>query len=127
MSRPGNDGDHRPTFPNLFPNREARTGARSYPESIAVAHRGAEMESAILHNPSRVEADCVPVEAYRRLVDGLADEALFLLDGRGRIASWNPAAERMTGYGSAPMIHTFLCGGTTCTFGLVLPRSRSSR
>ena len=82
------------------------------------------MESAILHNPSRAEAECVPVEAYRQLVDGLADEALFLLDGRGRIASWNPAAERMTGYGADDL---FGRGYPGCDFRVWLGASLAER
>jgi PAS domain S-box-containing protein len=38
-------------------------------------------------------------ERFRLLVEGISDYALFLLDPRGRIVLWNPAAERIYGYG----------------------------
>jgi PAS domain S-box-containing protein len=38
-------------------------------------------------------------ERFRLLVEGIADYALFLLDPQGRIVVWNPAAERIYGYG----------------------------
>ncbi len=37
-------------------------------------------------------------ERFRLLVEGISDYALFLLDPRGRIVLWNPAAERIYGY-----------------------------
>src|SRR3982750_4607463 len=38
-------------------------------------------------------------ERFRLLVEGISDYALFLLDPQGRIVLWNPAAERIYGYG----------------------------
>jgi PAS domain S-box-containing protein len=35
---------------------------------------------------------------YRRLVDSVADYAIFALDGSGRVVTWNPGAERIKGY-----------------------------
>lgn len=37
-------------------------------------------------------------ERFRLLVDGVKDYALILLDGEGRVSSWNTGAERITGY-----------------------------
>jgi len=37
-------------------------------------------------------------ERYRLLVDSVRDYAIFWLDPAGRVASWSPGAERMTGY-----------------------------
>ena len=37
-------------------------------------------------------------ERFRLLVEGVKDYAIFMLDPDGRIASWNPGAERMKGY-----------------------------
>ena len=37
-------------------------------------------------------------ERFRLLVDAVREYAMFMLDRDGRITSWNPAAERMTGY-----------------------------
>jgi PAS domain S-box-containing protein len=37
-------------------------------------------------------------EHYRSLVEGLRDYAIFTLDPKGRVASWNAGAERLGGY-----------------------------
>jgi len=37
-------------------------------------------------------------ERFRLLVQAVKDYAIFMLDLEGRIATWNPGAERMTGY-----------------------------
>jgi len=50
---------------------------------------------------SRAEADEAlweSEERFRLLIDAVSDYAIILLDLGGRIASWNPGAERLTGY-----------------------------
>src|SRR5689334_19708426 len=37
-------------------------------------------------------------EAYRLLVEGVQDYAIFMLDGAGRVSTWNAGAERIKGY-----------------------------
>jgi len=37
-------------------------------------------------------------ERYRMMIEGSKDHALFTVDGRGRVTSWNPGAERLLGY-----------------------------
>jgi PAS domain S-box-containing protein len=37
-------------------------------------------------------------ERVRLLVEGVKDYAIFMLDAQGRVASWNPGAERIKGY-----------------------------
>jgi PAS domain S-box-containing protein len=37
-------------------------------------------------------------EKYRIFLDGVQDYAIFMLDPRGRVASWNAGAERIKGY-----------------------------
>jgi len=37
-------------------------------------------------------------ESYRLLVDGIQGHAIFMMDPRGQIVSWNAGAERMKGY-----------------------------
>ena len=37
-------------------------------------------------------------DRFRILVEGIKDYAIFLLDPQGRVTSWNPGAERITGY-----------------------------
>lgn len=37
-------------------------------------------------------------ERFRLIVEGIQDYAIFMLDPEGRVVSWNPGAERITGY-----------------------------
>jgi len=43
-------------------------------------------------------------ERFRLLVDGAKDYAIFMLDPDGRVASWNPGAERIKGYRAEEII-----------------------
>ncbi|ACK69536.1 diguanylate cyclase/phosphodiesterase with PAS/PAC sensor(s) [Gloeothece citriformis PCC 7424] len=43
-------------------------------------------------------------ERYRLLVEGIEDYGIFMLDGQGRIISWNLGAERIQGYQSTEII-----------------------
>ena len=46
----------------------------------------------------QVEALQASEERFRLLVDGTKDHAIFMLDPTGRVASWNPGAERIKQY-----------------------------
>jgi len=49
-------------------------------------------------------------EKYRMLVDRVQDYAIFMLDPRGQVVSWNAGAERMKGYTAEQIIgHNFSC------------------
>jgi PAS domain S-box-containing protein len=37
-------------------------------------------------------------EQFRRLVEGVTDYAIYMLDINGRVSSWNPGAQRIKGY-----------------------------
>ncbi len=37
-------------------------------------------------------------EQFRRLVQGVTDYAIYMLDAEGRVSSWNPGAQRIKGY-----------------------------
>ena len=43
-------------------------------------------------------------ERFRLLVDGARDYAMFVLDTEGRVATWNPGAERIKGYAAEEII-----------------------
>jgi len=43
-------------------------------------------------------------EHFRSLVEGMRDYAIFTLDPKGRIASWNAGAERLEGYSSEEVV-----------------------
>lgn len=43
-------------------------------------------------------------EQFRLLVQGTIDYAIFMLDPQGRIATWNPGAERLKGYAAHEII-----------------------
>jgi PAS domain S-box-containing protein len=38
------------------------------------------------------------LERYRILIDAVTDYAIYMLDSEGRVASWNPGAQRFKGY-----------------------------
>jgi PAS domain S-box-containing protein len=47
-------------------------------------------------------------ERYRMLLDGIQDYAIFMMDPRGQIVSWNAGAERIKGYTAEQIIgHNF--------------------
>ncbi len=49
-------------------------------------------------------------EQYRMLLDGIQDYAIFMMDPRGQIVSWNAGAERIKGYRADQIIgHNFSC------------------
>jgi PAS domain S-box-containing protein len=59
---------------------------------------------------------------YRLLIDGVQDYAIYLLDPSGRVASWNPGAERMTGYHAGDILGKhFACFFTTEDLALGKP------
>jgi len=43
-------------------------------------------------------------ERFRLLVEGVEDYAIFMLDPEGRVASWNPGAQRIKGYKAEEII-----------------------
>jgi PAS domain S-box-containing protein len=43
-------------------------------------------------------------ERFRLMIESIEDYAVFLLDPQGRVANWNPGAERMKGYPAAEII-----------------------
>ncbi len=43
-------------------------------------------------------------ERYRLLVHAIADYAVYMLDAEGRVASWNPGAQRFKGYTASEII-----------------------
>ena len=49
-------------------------------------------------------------ERYRMLLDGVQDHAIFMMDPRGQIVSWNAGAERIKGYRADEIIgRNFSC------------------
>jgi PAS domain S-box-containing protein len=49
-------------------------------------------------------------ERYRMLLDGIQNYAIFMVDPRGQILSWNAGAERIKGYSADQIIgHNFSC------------------
>jgi PAS domain S-box-containing protein len=49
-------------------------------------------------------------DKYRMLLDGLQDHAIFMLDPRGQVVSWNAGAERIKGYTAEEIIgRNFSC------------------
>ncbi|RKH54869.1 sensor histidine kinase [Corallococcus aberystwythensis] len=60
----------------------------------------------VLHrrlHPLKREA-AASAHRFQALVEGVRDYALVLLDARGRVASWNPGAERIKGWSEAEIL-----------------------
>src|SRR5881409_2305395 len=43
-------------------------------------------------------------ETFRQLVEGVQDVAIFMLDGAGRVSTWNSGAERIKGYRAGEIV-----------------------
>jgi len=43
-------------------------------------------------------------QRYQLIIEGSKDQALFTVDGQGRVTSWNPGAERLLGYAESEII-----------------------
>ncbi|WP_117192234.1 hybrid sensor histidine kinase/response regulator [Rhizobium terrae] len=48
--------------------------------------------------PQSYDVSLLDEERYRLLVDAITDYAIYMLDIDGRVASWNPGAQRFKGY-----------------------------
>ncbi|MGK6311721.1 PAS domain S-box protein [Neorhizobium sp. DT-125] len=48
--------------------------------------------------PQSYDVSLLDEERYRLLVDAITDYAIYMLDPDGRVASWNPGAQRFKGY-----------------------------
>jgi PAS domain S-box-containing protein len=53
--------------------------------------------------PFRAGDEIVPA-AYERLIQSVVDYAIYLIDRDGRVASWNPGAERIKGYSAEEIV-----------------------
>src|SRR3954465_5336936 len=62
--------------------------------TIEVAFYTHQMERTLADERARRHA----VEEFKILVDGVRDYAIFMLDGNGRVTTWNTGAERLKGY-----------------------------
>ena len=70
-----------------FNDRELRA-------TIEIAFYTHRMERALADERARRHA----AEEFKVLVDGVKDYAIFMLDGKGRVTTWNSGAERLKGY-----------------------------
>jgi PAS domain S-box-containing protein len=51
-----------------------------------------------------IDTEDLSATAYELLVKGVVDYAIYLLDPRGHVVSWNPGAERIKGYTSDEIV-----------------------
>jgi len=52
----------------------------------------------------RYEASQTEAGLYQRLVDAIADYAIYMLDGSGTVTSWNTGAQRFKGYQASEIV-----------------------
>ena len=62
--------------------------------TIEIAFYTHQMERTLADERARRHA----AEEFKILVDGVRDYAIFMLDGNGRVTTWNSGAERLKGY-----------------------------
>jgi PAS domain S-box-containing protein len=79
----------------------ARTAAVEHEQRIAAEARQAEAEKVKEQILQREASLRDSEERFRLLLSGIRDYAIIMLDPGGRIATWNPGAERLTGYNDA--------------------------
>jgi PAS domain S-box-containing protein len=77
---------------------KADKGSQAGTASDARAGRGGSAPADAPHESSGV------ADLYRLLVESVVDYAIFVLDPEGRIASWNPGAQRLKGYTESEII-----------------------
>lgn len=54
--------------------------------------------------PAKPKTSAIDATAYERLVQSVVDYAIYILDPQGHVASWNPGAERIKGYGAEEIV-----------------------
>ena len=72
---------------------------RQAEDSLRRAHR--ELEDRVRQRTAELVRS---QEQFSLLVNGVADQAFFMLDSGRRVASWNPGAARLLGYGAADIV-----------------------
>ncbi|OJH37028.1 PAS domain S-box protein [Cystobacter ferrugineus] len=60
--------------------------------------------SVALDITERKRAESAAEERFRLLVEGVEDYAIFMLDPKGRVTSWNPGAERIKGWKASEVL-----------------------
>jgi diguanylate cyclase (GGDEF)-like protein/PAS domain S-box-containing protein len=90
---------------------ESIVGASTIGRDISV-RKAAEKLLVQTENNRRIVGDALreSEERYRMLLDGIEDHAIFMMDSRGKVVSWNAGAERIKGYKAEEIIgHNFSC------------------
>jgi len=62
------------------------------------------MAEPLLAKPAALSAGLESPDVFRRLVYSVSDYAIFLLDPKGNVASWNPGAEKLKAYKAEEII-----------------------
>jgi PAS domain S-box-containing protein len=62
------------------------------------------MNDRKLNRPAALRAPAHPSDLFQRMVEGVRDYAIFMLDPGGHIMSWNSGAQRIKGYTAAEII-----------------------
>jgi PAS domain S-box-containing protein len=60
--------------------------------------------SVALDITERKRAESATEERFRLLVEGVEDYAIFMLEPKGRVTSWNPGAERIKGWKASEVL-----------------------
>jgi hypothetical protein len=71
-----------------------------------------------------IDSDDLSANAYELLIQGAVDYAIYMLDPKGYVVSWNPGAERIKGYTAGEIVGTHFSRFYTAATS---PESRPAR
>ncbi len=78
--------------------------ALSLPSTTLLKETNLALQNEIAERKRMEEVYRKSEERFRLIVEGVKDYAIFMLDPEGRVASWNPGAERIKGYKAEEII-----------------------
>jgi PAS domain S-box-containing protein len=110
----GRDGNYRWFLSRAVPihDSEGRVLRWFGTNTDVTVHKEAEEYLAQMEESRRRGEDALreSEERYRMILDGVQNYAIFMMDPRGQIVSWNAGAERIKGYSAEQIIgHNFSC------------------
>ena len=86
--------------------RTLQTSARPRlsPDGTLLGMIGVNVDITERKEAEQLRREMIDADRYRILVEAITDYAVYLLDTKGNVASWNPGAQKFKGYTSAEII-----------------------
>ena len=77
---------------------------RISPNGVLLGMIGVNVDITERKEAEQLRREMNDADRYRILVEAITDCAIYLLDPKGNVASWNPSAQRFKGYNAAEII-----------------------